>query len=219
MEQDLKTLARTLVNVANTVMALAASLYFVLDAVLPERQAGETGPLLRDRFPSPTLLALIGGALLILNMVRVIYWRASRTREYDGPLLSHTDEGVVQVSREAIEAGLRTAGEALEEVTRLRVKISTPHKRKVIVRALYLAPEGVQILDLSTRLRRVLAERFHHMVRMDRESKLEIEILFEGFYGKPLPQAATPPEEPEPQAPVPPFTGPRYPVEPGEETV
>ena len=215
MEQDLKSFARKLVRVANTFVALGAAVYFLLNWFL-----GETDPL-RAKLPTRELLALVGGGVLVLNVLRVIYWRPGKRRDYEGPVLSHTEEGAVHVSREAIEAGLRSAGEALAEVTRLRVKVLTPARRKVVVRALYLAPEGVQILELSSRLRKVLAERFHQMVRLDREGRLEIEILFEGFYGKPL---AKPVEEREEQVEVaeepavPPFTGPRYPIDAGEET-
>ena len=193
MEQDLKSLARRMVSVANTLAGLGASIYFVLRSFSEE---------VRSKLPGEGWLALMGGLLLVLNLARLLYLRAGKRPEYEGPLLSQTEDGIVHVSREAIEAGLRSAGESLEEVTRLRVKVLTPAKRRVVVRVLYLAPEGVQILKLSSRLRKIVTERFRNMVQMDREGKLEIEIIFEGFYGKPVPPVEPKPLDRQPIAPL-----------------
>lgn len=209
MEEDLKSLARRFVAVINTLVALASSAYFVLVWIDAKRAV-----------PVP-FLATLGAGVLLLNLLRLLYFRAGRRREEEGPLLSHTEEGVVQVSREAVESGLRNTAEALEEVTRLRVKVLTPNRKRCLIRAHYLAPEGVQILELSSRLRRSLVERFGQLVRMDKDAKLEVEMVFEGFYGK-VKSGKTPEvsreepkttEEPaEPETP-PPFTGPRYPID------
>ncbi|MCB9890291.1 MAG: hypothetical protein H6832_06870 [Planctomycetes bacterium] len=213
MEEDLKSFARKLVSVVNTLAALGSSVYFVL--------------VWLDRTPSvsPAFLALLGAGVLLLNVFRLLYFRAGRRREEEGPLLSHTQDGIVQVSREAVEAGLRNVGEALDEVTRLRVKVLTPGRKRTLVRAHYLAPEGVQILDLSSKLRRSLLTRFRELVSTEPDAKIEVEMVFEGFYGKA--RAARPAAEPEPspreKAPAedsepPPFTGPRYPIDlEGEE--
>lgn len=207
MEEDLKSFARKLVSVVNTLAALGGSSYFVLAWL--------------DRRPdfSPALLALLGGSVLFLNLLRILYFRAGRRRDEEGPLLSHTSDGVVQVSREAVEGGLRSALEALDDVTRLRVKVLTPSRKRTLIRAHYLAPEGVQILDLSSKLRRQLVERFRQLVATEADAKLEVEMVFEGFYGKtraqkpvdgPAPEAVdTSPPSSEP----PPFTGLRYPID------
>ena len=211
MEEDLKSFGRRLVSFVNTSAALAAALWFVLVRF-------DWAPKLSANF-----LALIGAGVLALNMVRIVYFRSGKRREEEGPLLSHTSEGVVHVSREAVEAGLKNAGEALDQVTRLRVKVLTPGRKKTLVRAHYLAPEGTQILDLSSRLRRLLVERFEQLVRLERDARVEVEMVFEGFYGKvkakPEPEPETSPvtPEPEPEAP-PPFTGPRYPIDAEGET-
>ncbi|MFQ5503900.1 MAG: hypothetical protein ACE5F1_03775 [Planctomycetota bacterium] len=218
MEEDLKSLGRKLVRFLNTFIALGVSVYFLLDRSL-------TDAALRGKLPTKNFLALCGAGLLLINVLGLLYFRRSKKRDYEGPLLSYTGDGVIKVSRGAIEAGLRAVGEALDEVTRLRVKVLTPARKRVVIRALYLAPEGVQILELSGRLRKALQEQFQLMVQMEREGRLEIEIIFEGFYGKPLskPDAETQPEEEasteETRPPPPPFTGPRYPVDLGEETV
>lgn len=209
MEEDLKSLARRFIAVVNTLAALASSAYFVLVWLDDERAL----PV--------SVLATFGAGVLLLNLLRFLYLRAGRRREEEGPLLSHTDEGVVQVSREAVEAGLRNACESLDEVTRLRVKVLTPNRKRCLIRAHYLAPEGVQILDLSSRLRRKLLEVFGELVRTDKDAKLEVEMVFEGFYGKiktgkaseaPREEPKTAPEPDEPESP-PPFTGPRYPID------
>ncbi|MCA8972044.1 MAG: hypothetical protein KDC95_19810 [Planctomycetes bacterium] len=212
MEEDLKSFARKLVGVVNTLAALGSSVYFVL--------------VWLDRTPSvsPAFLALLGAGVLLLNVFRLLYFRAGRRREEEGPLLSHTQDGIVQVSREAVEAGLRNVGEALDEVTRLRVKVLTPGRKRTLVRAHYLAPEGVQILDLSSKLRRSLLTRFRELVSTEPDAKLEVEMVFEGFYGKARaakpadPEPSPPAEAPAADAEPPPFTGPRYPIDlEGEE--
>lgn len=210
MEEDLKSLARRLVGAVNTLAALGAAVYFIL--------------VWMDRTPqlSAPLLALLGAGVLFLNVLRLLYFRAGRRREEEGPILSHTEDGVVQVSREAVEIGLRNVGESLDEVTRLRVKVLTPNRKRSLIRAHYLAPEGVQILELSSRLRRCLVDRFHQLVRIEKDSKLEVEMVFEGFYGKVKSGKAAPepPKDPpddqaagEEEPSPPPFTGPRYPID------
>lgn len=192
----------------NTLAAIAAAVYFVADW-LPREVPQE--PLV-----SKALLAVLATAVLVLNLLRVLYFRSGRRKDIEGPLLSHTSDGVVHVSREAVEVGLRTAGEALDEVTRLRVHVVTPTRKKTLVRAHYMAPDGVQILDLSSRLRRLLMERFHQLVRLERDAKLEVEMVFEGFHGRARSKPQEPEQEPaktEETAETPPFTGPRYPID------
>jgi hypothetical protein len=214
MEEDLKLFGRRVVGVANTIAALLAALYFVAQVFTPEgHPAGQLPNVSRG------VLGFFGAGVLLLNLVRIVYLRAGR-RDLDGPLTSHTDSGQVQVSREAIVASLKSAGEAMDEVSRLRVQVVSTSKRRTLIVAQYLAPEGVAILDLSARLRSVLRERFLAMVQLELEARLDIEITFEGFHGKlrhpPAPSEATEgassaaeDEGPEVQ----PFTGPRYPID------
>ena len=212
MDLDLKALARKMVAVLNFLVACFAGIYFLVRHFEIE--------FLSKQMPTDAAPALAGAFVLFMNSLRLLYWRAGRRKEVEGPILSHTPEGVVQVSREALESGLRNVGEQLDEVTRLRVKVLAPQKKKVLIRAHYLAPEGVQILDLSSKLRKVLKDRFKQLVCMHHESGLEFEIIFEGFYGKARvrPQSV-PGKEPTPEAPPPeeesppPFTGIRYPID------
>jgi hypothetical protein len=196
-------LARTLINAGNAIAACAAGVYFLL--------------VWFDHTPAVSrgLLALLGVLVLILNFWRLLSLWPRRDRELEGPLTSMTRDGAVQVSREAVEAGLRAAGEALGDVTRLRVKIVTTARRRHLLRAHYMAPEGASILEVSSRLRRALVDRFHALVPSDNEGKLEVEMIFEGFYGKAKVRAAesaAAAPAPTPEAP-PPFTGPRYPID------
>jgi hypothetical protein len=210
VERDLKAFGRAVIGGVNTLMALFAAFLFLV------------GYFREDPLPiSKKVLALFGASVLVLNLLRWLYLRSGPNALLEGPLLSQTKHGVVQVSREAIEAGLRSAGEALPEVSRLRVRILTPTKRKILIRAHYTTPEGIDIFDLSARLRRTLLEGFERMVQLEREGKLEIELVFDGFYGKvkvAKPQAEAKgktekTKEPESQ----PFTGPRYPIDLGED--
>ncbi len=211
MEEDLKSFARGLIGAANQLAGLGAAVYFVVLFLHPQ---GEE-PLSRG------LLAVLGGGLLFLNFLRLLYLRSSKPAGGEGPLLSHTKDGIVQVARDAIEAGLKSAGEALPEVSRIRVKVLTPVKRKVLIRAHYLAPEGTEIFALSARLRRTLLEAFERMVQLDREGRLELDLIFEGFYGKPKTAAKeTAKRKPEDREESPaPFTGPRYPIEESDEAL
>ncbi len=210
MEEDLKAFARKVVAFANQLAGLASAAYFVLGAL---RREGP--PLLSAGF-----LGLLGAGLLGLNLLRILYFRAGGSPGDEDPLLSHTRDGVVQVARDAIEAGLKSAGEALSEVSRLRVKVKTPAKRKVLIRAHYLAPEGTEIFDLSAKLRKTLLEAFERMVHLDREGRLEIDLIFEGFYGKQKAKSAPTQERKPPETLKPdPFTGPRYPIDTGDESL
>ncbi len=208
MEEDLKSFGRKLVRVVNSLAALSAAVFFII------------AWLGNPPNVSPGFLAVCGVGVLFLNVVRILYFRSGKRADEAGPLSSMTDDGIVHVSREAVESGLRAAGEGLSDVTRLRVKVLTPGRRRHRIRAHYLAPEGVQILEVGSKLRRALLDRFGELVRVD-EGKLEVEMIFEGFYGKakgvkrPEPEPEPEPEvsEPaEPEAP-PPFTGPRYPID------
>lgn len=215
MEEELKLFGRRVVGIANTIAALLSAVYFVAQfftpADHPEGQLPNVGA---------GVLAAFGAGVLLMNFLRLVYLRAGR-RDQDGPLASHTAAGTVQVSREAIVASLRSAGESLDEVSRLRVQVLTTGKRRCLLVAHYLAPEGVSILDLSEKLRNVLRERFLNMVQLEKDARLDIQITFEGFHGKlrpPAPETKDTDDEPRRgEGPaVQPFTGPRYPIDDDE---
>lgn len=153
---------------------------------------------------------LAGLTVLVLN----VWWllRRPRSQPVVNYVLSETASGPVRVGREALESGLRAAGEALPEITRLRVVVDPGAGRRVRVLAQFQCAEGVSNLQASQRLRSALQERLASMVRLGDGGRVDYEIEFLGFAGKlPRKGEGPPPEEP------PPFTGPRYPIE-EEET-
>ena len=152
-------------------------------------------------------LVVFGAALLIvLNVLYVIYRR--RPKEPLRFVPSAGPGGPVRIAREALESGLRAAGERLDVVTRLRVTVEHGGVKRILVRAFFQSPDGVAILDASRDLRQALTDRFHEMVRVQDGVRAEFEIEFVGFSGKlaKKPEPAAPPEEPSP------FTGPKYPL-------
>jgi len=123
---------------------------------------------------------------------------------------SDTPSGPVRVAREALEVGLRAAGEALPEITRLRVVVDTSSAKRIVVTGLFQCAEGTNNLSASQRLRQTLLERFGEMVRPTDGTKVEVELEFQGFLGKLDKKAASdlpPAEDGQP------FTGPKYPID------
>jgi hypothetical protein len=153
-------------------------------------------------------------ALLLLNALRLIYLR--QPKREPNHIVSMGQAGEVRVAREAVEGGLRAAGEKLAEVTRVRVHVGHRAPRRVEVRVFYMAAEGVQIMQVSGRLRDALRQRFGELVQLPPEHRVEFQLEFEGFSGK-LPRRSEANKPKEPQTEDAPFTGPRYPIDDGEE--
>ncbi|MBL9078681.1 MAG: hypothetical protein JNL08_14320 [Planctomycetes bacterium] len=212
--------AGRLLLVTNLVVAnLAAAVYVVLfvqpgalGGVDPAPIAAMFGSARLAIVPLHTALAwllMLGGVvLLVANFAWLV-----RRREQPMPsnwVLSATPSGPVRISREALESGLQKAGEALPEITRLRTAVVTAPKR-VQVTAFFQCAEGAGNLAASQRLRQVLTERFGAMVQLADGARVEFEFEFQGFAGKLGKKGVdlTPP----PEAPEPPFTGPRYPID------
>lgn len=155
-----------------------------------------------------TYAALAGGVLLLLwNFAWLV-----RRREQPLPtnwVVSDTPSGPVRVAREALENGLRSAGEALPEITRLRVLVDTRSGKRLAVTAMFQCAEGTSNLAASQRLRQALADRFGEMVRPLDGAMPEFDLEFQGFAGKLGKKAADipPPDDPAP------FTGPKYPID------
>jgi hypothetical protein len=147
--------------------------------------------------------------LLILNLVWLL-----RRQPAAPPLqhvLSESPGGSVRIAREAIETGLRAAGEALPEITRLRVNVDPGNGRRIAVHSQFQCAEGVSNLAASQRLRQVLQDRFHAIVQLSEGARADFELEFLGFQGR-LPKKASESAanlEPEPQ----PFLGPQYPID------
>lgn len=157
------------------------------------------------------LACFAAALLLVLNFAWLV-----RRREPEAPsswILSRTGSGTVRVAREAIEAALRLAGEALPEVTRARVAVDNRNHKRILVTTLFSCAEGQKHLSASQRLQKALAARFDELVRLDDGQRVEFELEFQGFAGKLAKNAADvpPPEHEEDEAM--PFTGPQYPID------
>ncbi|MBX3463471.1 MAG: hypothetical protein KF830_09885 [Planctomycetes bacterium] len=149
---------------------------------------------------------LLAAALLVGNFAWLVR-RSDRALPADW-IVSDTPAGPVRIAREALETGLQRAGEALPEITRLRVAVDTGAPKRILVRAWFQCAEGTSNLAASQRLRQAIGERFGSMVRPADGVRVETELEFQGFAGKLGRRGAeVPPAE---EAP---FTGPRYPID------
>jgi hypothetical protein len=128
-------------------------------------------------------------------------------------VVSETPTGTVRVAREALESGLRTAGEALPEITRLRIAVDCAQARRVLVRGFFQCAEGTSNLNASQRLRAALYDRFVEMVHVGEGVRADFELEFQGFAGK-LDRKVADARSLEPEPP--PFTGPKYPIDSDE---
>jgi hypothetical protein len=120
----------------------------------------------------------------------------------------------VRVAREALEAGLRVAGEQLPEITRLRVAVDCGQQKRVLVQGHFQCAEGTSNHNASQRLRTALRERFAEMVHLGDGVRVEFELEFQGFVGKLAKKGADQRASLEPEPP--PFTGPQYPIDDDE---
>tara|TARA_R110002072_G_scaffold100429_3_gene221134 strand:+ start:19397 stop:20092 length:696 start_codon:yes stop_codon:yes gene_type:complete len=158
--------------------------------------------------------------LAFFASVGLVLWNFSwlvRRRPGELPsnwVISETAAGPVRVAREAIESGLRVAGESLPEITRLRVQVKLPSNKRILITGLFSCAEGQNHLSGSQRLRQALLDRFAELVRLSDGTRAELELEFQGFFGKLGKNAPEPPapaaevdEDPEP------FRGPQYPID------
>jgi hypothetical protein len=186
---------------------------FLQPAVLGAPQDGERAVLLPLNTPSAWLAFFAAIGLLLCNFAYLV--RRREPEIDDGWIHSAGAAGPVRVAREAVEAGLRAAGEALPEVTRLRVQVRADAPKKLRVLGQFTCAEGQDHHGGSERLRRAMEARFQELVRLSDGTRVEFELEFQGFAGKlgknapEVPPAAS--DEPEP------FRGPRYPIDDGEE--
>lgn len=208
--------ADRLLLVTNLVVANGMAAWFVmvflqptlLGGSLPDSvELGERVAVLPLARPA-TYAALAGAVLLLLwNFAWLV-----RRREQPLPtnwVVSDTPSGPVRVAREALENGLRSAGEALPEITRVRVQVDTRSGKRLAVTAMFQCAEGTSNLAASQRLRQALVDRFGEMVRPLDGGMPEFDLEFQGFAGKLGKKAADipPPDDPAP------FTGPKYPID------
>lgn len=199
---------------ANLLFANAAAATFAIGFVKPAAlglmpAADGNGLILPLDTPGERALLVATVLLLLLNGLWLL--RRKPALPPWPHVLSLTPSGPVRVAREALEAGLRSAGESLPEITRLRVLIDTGYGKRIVVQAQFQCAEGVSNLTASQRLRTVLQDRFHAIVQLGDGARADFDLEFLGFAGK-MPKKAGEVAanlEPEPQ----PFTGPRYPIE------
>jgi hypothetical protein len=156
--------------------------------------------------PLAWLCFLAGAVLLLWNFTWLV-----RRREQAPPsnwVVSDTPSGPVRIAREAIENGLQKAGEALPEITRVRIQVDTRTQKRILVTGQFQCAEGTNNLAASQRLRSAMVDRLNEMVRPSDGARFEFDLEFQGFAGK-LGKKGTDVPPPEP----PPFTGPKYPID------
>lgn len=211
-------LADRLLLVTNLVVANVAAGVFVVAFAQPRVLLGgdlppfalPSGAPRLAVFPLDTVFAwsflLLAVGLLVWNFAWLV-----RRREQATPsnwVVSDTPSGPVRIAREALENGLQKAGEALPEVTRVRVQVDTRTHKRILVTGQFHCAEGTNNLAASQRLRAAMADRFAEMVRPVDGARIEFDLEFQGFAGKLGKKGAEmPPPEP------PPFTGPKYPID------
>jgi hypothetical protein len=140
------------------------------------------------------IVALLSTCLLVANIAWLLYGRQPKAPT--SHVISETEDGPVKISREALETTLRTAGEALDEISRLRVSVDpSGGSKRILVRAQFQAPDGLSIQDASHKLRRTMGLRFQELVRLSEGTRLEMDIEFLGFSGKLVKRPAQEAEE------------------------
>lgn len=218
MRSGVEHLIARFLLVLNLAVAILASLWVLLVWAAPEalssagpKEAGTLRLVVRGD-GGIGLIAFFAGILVIFDVVWLAITLAPKATA--GSVVSDTETGRILVSKDAIENGLRLAGEAVAEVSRLRVMVEAPRgrARRVSVRAQFQAREGAKLERVSGDLREALRRRFAELVSMPSSGRLELDLEFGGFSGR-SPRPAESTETPAEEAPAP-FTGPKYPIEP-----
>lgn len=219
MERDIRAWGRRLVRLVNSLGVCAAALFFVLAT-------------LSDSFytsmPGLVWPGLVGAGILLMNLLSLIYLGAppgqrlgQRSEPIEGgPIVSMQGDNQVQISLEALSQGLMMAGQAVAGLTRLQIKIERPTRRKILITAGFQAVETSALQELGRELHAAIARRFSEMITLEKDKQVEFQIVFEGYSGPaadkgsrkgvPVLGAREPGEAPH-------FTGPRYPVDTGDE--
>lgn len=213
-----RRVSNRLLLVCNLVAANAAAAVVVVAFLRPGFLGSAIAPV-APMAPDARLLVLgldngIGWGVFFGGIVLLLWnfaWLVRRP-ERQPPLnwvVSDTPSGPVRVAREAIEAGLRQAGEALPEVTRLRVQVDTSIAKRILVIGQFQCAESTNNLAASQRLRQAMLDRFAELVRPADGGRVEMDLEFQGFAGRLGKKGA---EVPPPDDGVP-FTGPKYPID------
>lgn len=218
-----RTVSGRLLGFANLAVANLAAAAVVLAFVRPGLVGLEPPPALTGIADSARILLLplstglawlvfFGALVLLLLNFAWLVRRPPRVPPRTW-VTSETSGGAVRITRDALEAGLRAAGESLQEITRLRVQVEPQAHKRVLVTGQFQCAEGVDNLQASERLRQALTARFFAMARPEAGIRVDFELEFQGFAGRLARKGdGAPAFAPEP----PPFTGPQYPIEEDE---
>jgi hypothetical protein len=155
-------------------------------------------------------LAFLGSIILLMWNISWLVRRRTRPEE-KAWVISDSASGPVRIHREAIESGVRSAGETLPQITRLRVQVLILQSNQVQVTGHFHCAEGQDHLQASEQLRQAMVARFGELVRVSDGVQVEFELEFQGFLGK-LDKNAPEPTKPEEEDAVP-FRGPQYPID------
>lgn len=220
MRSDLRAVIGRGLVMLNLLAAVSAAAVVVLAWVSPASLGAwnEAAGTLTVHLADGSGLRLVGGLgllLLLADALYLVYGR--RPRAPLRHIVSETRDGTVLVTREAIENALRAAGEALPEVSRLRVAIRQHGLRRFIVHAAFSAPDPTPIPAASQALRQTLRQRFGTMVQLAEGARVEFELEFSGFSGRGAKRTADAPAAAAPEPAGMPFTGPQYPIEEEDE--
>jgi xanthine/CO dehydrogenase XdhC/CoxF family maturation factor len=200
-----------LLLVWNLAVANAAAAFAVVAFLRPTFVGGDPGAarsLLLSLETGAAWGVFLGGLALLLTNFAWLVRRPERLPPGHW-VLSETPTGSVRIAREALENGLQKAGEALPEVTRLRVQVDLSAPKRLLLVGQFQCAEGTNNLAASQRLRQALLDRFGSMVRTTDGVQVEVDLEFQGFAGKLGKKAA---EVPAPDDGAP-FTGPKYPID------
>lgn len=168
MRSDLRAVVGRGLGIVHVVAGLAAAVIVVALWLAPERLGVRADADGRVGLPVGWIefAGFCGLGLLIVDGLFLLYGRGPR--EPLRHIVSETRDGSVSITREAVENGLRHAGEGLAEVARTRVSIRQPAARRLVVHAQFWAPESSSIPTASQALRQALRTRFEAMVRPPR---------------------------------------------------
>jgi len=219
MDRDIRAWGRRLISLVNSLAACSAALFFVL---------GSLSGRIYESMPDLVWPSLAGAGILLLNLLSLIYLRSApvqglgrRTESLEtGPILSHRDGATVQVSLEALSQGLMLAGQTVTGLSRLQIKIERPTRRKILITAGFQVADASPVQELGKQLHDALSARFAEMITLEKENQVDYQIVFEGYSGKAQgrrPAKGVPSLGSRKDSEHPPFTGPRYPVDSGDE--
>lgn len=207
-----------LLLVVNVVSVNAVAALWVASFLQPEVLGGARDPgqdarvlIVPLHTPAAWLALLAAVGLLLWNFAYLVRRRDERAPTHW--VVSEAPGGPVRVTREAVEAGLRAAGEALPEITRLRVTLDLSNSKRLRVTCPFFCAEGRDHHVGSQRLRAALERRFRDLVRLSEGAKVELELEFQGFSGKVSKGARDVPVTPPEPAADDGFRGPQYPID------